>query len=104
LQYPLRDKVGVLLDIARSCDHSPHDGLKEISTNGASNCAGDGMPERSEAVFLRGNRRTMPTENPGDDLNYQICSRPVHRAFPPLLVSVLSRETKRFRALAPNFW
>jgi hypothetical protein len=89
LQDPLRDKVGVLLDVTGSVDHSPHDGLKEISASGASNCARDGMPERSETVFLRDRRCTMPTENAGEDLNYEICGSPGYCALPLLSLAFL---------------
>ena len=69
LQNPLRDEVGVVLDLARCVDHSPDDGLKKTSANRASHRAGDGMSKRSEAVFLHDDRGNMPAENSGDDLN-----------------------------------
>jgi hypothetical protein len=103
LQHPPCDQVRVLLDVARCGDHSPDDRLKEISANRASHCAGDGMAKRSEAVFLRGNRRSMPTENASDDLNYKICSRPGHRDLPLLLAFMLSRETTAIACARAEF-
>jgi hypothetical protein len=51
------------------------------------------MSKRSEAVFLHDGRGNMPTENSGDDLNYEICSHPGHRGLFPFLALKLSRET-----------
>jgi hypothetical protein len=78
LKHPVRDSVGSIRN-ASGIDHRASERLKEVSADRAPCQAGDSMTERSEAVLFRGVRGHMSTDGAGDDLNYEICSRPDHR-------------------------
>jgi hypothetical protein len=54
LQQPLRDRVGALLHLAGRVDDGRGQRLQEIAAKRAADGSGDGMPNRSERVFLRG--------------------------------------------------
>jgi hypothetical protein len=81
VRHCLLDHRGFVETAARR-HHGAGESLQEAAAQGATERAHEGVTERTKIMLLGGGRGRKPTEDPGDDLDYEVGNRPRHFANP----------------------